>query len=75
MRAQFCDVNCDIDDVLCTTPMCFGVFKPHESCFISHAKTGMSALELKRHIGVSYSTVWLVHHKLRANHGCKGSRL
>lgn len=31
---------------------------------ISQAKTGMTALELKRHIGVSYPTAWLVHHKL-----------
>ncbi len=32
--------------------------------FISQAKTGLSALELKRHIGVSYPTAWLLHHKI-----------
>ena len=32
--------------------------------FISQAKTGMSALELKRNIGVSYPTAWLLHHKI-----------
>lgn len=31
---------------------------------ISQAKTGLSTLELKRHLGVSYPTAWLVHHKL-----------
>jgi ISXO2-like transposase domain/Transposase zinc-ribbon domain len=31
---------------------------------ISQAKTGLSALSLKRHLGVSYPTAWLVHHKL-----------
>lgn len=32
--------------------------------FIGQAKTGMSALELERHIGVSYPTAWLLHHKI-----------
>jgi transposase-like protein len=31
---------------------------------VSQAKTGLSALALKRHLGVSYPTAWLVHHKL-----------
>jgi hypothetical protein len=31
---------------------------------ISQAKTGLSALSLKRQLGVSYPTAWLVHHKL-----------
>jgi transposase-like protein len=32
--------------------------------FISQAKTNVSALALKRFLGVSYPTAWLVHHKL-----------
>jgi Transposase zinc-ribbon domain len=32
--------------------------------FISQAKTGLSALALKRLLGVSYPTAWLVQHKL-----------
>jgi len=31
---------------------------------ISQAKTGLSALALKRHLGVSYPSAWLMHHKL-----------
>lgn len=33
---------------------------------IGQAKTGLSALALKRHLGVSYRTAWLVQHKLMA---------
>jgi len=31
---------------------------------ISQAKTGLSALALKRQLGVSYPTAWLIHHKI-----------
>jgi transposase-like protein len=31
---------------------------------VSQAKTGLSALALRRQLGVSYPTAWLVHHKL-----------
>jgi len=31
---------------------------------ISQAKTGLSSLALKRYLGVSYPTAWLIHHKL-----------
>jgi hypothetical protein len=33
---------------------------------ISQAKTGISTLALKRDLGVSYPTVWLLHHKINA---------
>ena len=32
--------------------------------FITQSKTNISALSLKRHMGVSYPTAWLVKHKL-----------
>ena len=39
---------------------------------VSQAKTGLSALALKRHPGVSYPTAWLIQHKLmRAMEECK----
>lgn len=34
--------------------------------FTSRAKTGLSALALKRHLGVSDRTAWLLHHKVMA---------
>lgn len=35
-----------------------------EIYLISQAETGLSALKLKRQIGVSYPTAWLMHHKV-----------
>ena len=31
---------------------------------VTQSKNGISALELKRHLGVRYPTAWLMHHKL-----------
>ena len=41
---------------------------------ISQAKTGLSALALKRQLGVSYPTAWLIHHKLMQVMGGRESR-
>jgi hypothetical protein len=41
---------------------------------ISQAKTGLSALALKRQVGVSYPTAWLIHHKLMQVMGDRESR-
>lgn len=41
---------------------------------ISQAKTGLSALALKRQLGVSYPTAWLIHHKLMQAMGDRESR-
>jgi len=41
---------------------------------ISQAKTGLSALALKRQVGVSYPTAWLIHHKLMPVMGDRESR-
>jgi hypothetical protein len=41
---------------------------------ISQAKTGLSALALKRQVGVSYPTAWLIHHKLMQVMGNRESR-
>jgi hypothetical protein len=32
--------------------------------FVTQTRNGISALELKRHLGVSYSTSWMIKHKL-----------
>jgi transposase-like protein len=39
---------------------------PFTIYLISQAKTGLSALALKRYLGVSYPTAWLIQHKLMA---------
>lgn len=36
---------------------------------ISQAKTGLSALALKRQLGVSYPTAWPLHHKINSGYG------
>ncbi len=36
---------------------------------ISQNKTGLSSLELKRHLGTTYRTAWLIHHKLMVAFG------
>ena len=46
-----------------------GTKLPLSTCFlaiylISQAKTGLSALQLKRQIGVSFPTAWLMHQKI-----------
>ena len=41
---------------------------------ISQAKTGLSALALKRQLGVSYPTAWRIHHKLMTAMGEREER-
>ena len=41
---------------------------------ISQAKTGLSALALRRQLGVSYPTAWLIHHKLMQAMGDREAR-
>jgi len=38
---------------------------------ISQAKTGLSAMELKRYVGVCYPTAWLMHHKIMTAMGTR----
>jgi hypothetical protein len=42
---------------------------------ISQAKTGLSALALKRQLGVSYRTAWLIDHKLMHAMAAREERL
>ena len=42
---------------------------------ISQAKTGLSALALKRQLGTSYRTAWLIHHKLMKTMAQRDSEL
>ena len=41
---------------------------------ISQAKTGLAALDLKRLVGVSYPTAWLMHHKIMTAMTCRESQ-
>jgi hypothetical protein len=42
---------------------------------ISRAKTGLSSLALKRQLGTSYRTTWLIHHKVMATMAQRDSEL
>ena len=35
---------------------------------LSQTKTGLSAMELKRQLGVKYDTAWMLKHKLPQSH-------
>ena len=69
VRKVFQCVACRHQASLIAGPLFQGTKLPLTTWFlaiylISQAKTGLSALSLRRQLGVSYPTAWLIHHKL-----------